>query len=83
MDTTGIASTGIEVMISGFLGAAIAQLLKTFWYLAHKKPLNFRILVETGGMPSSHSAAMTAMATSVVWSVALVRWPLPLPSVFR
>lgn len=59
------AGTGLEVILSSFSGAAMAQGLKAFWYLFQRKPINFNVLVSTGGMPSSHSAAMTGMATSV------------------
>jgi acid phosphatase family membrane protein YuiD len=60
-----IAGTGIEVIISGLLGGFSAQVLKLILYFVQRKPVNFRILVQTGGMPSSHSASMTGMASSV------------------
>ena len=60
-----IAGTGLEVIVSGFAASFLAQGLKVFWYKAKNKPVNFRILTATGGMPSSHSAGMTGMATSV------------------
>ena len=63
--TPSIADTGLEVIAASFFCAAIAQALKVFWALFSRTPINFRLLVSTGGMPSSHSAAMTGMATSV------------------
>jgi acid phosphatase family membrane protein YuiD len=75
-----IAGTGIEVIISGLSAGFMAQVLKIIWYLAQRRPVNFRVLVETGGMPSSHSSSMMGMAwsvglitgfTSVIFSVAL------------
>lgn len=60
-----IAGTGIEVMLSGCIGGAGAQILKVILYYIQRKPVNFRLLVQTGGMPSSHSASMTGMAYSV------------------
>lgn len=60
-----IAGTSTEIILSGVTAALTAQLFKLLWYLSQGKPINFRILVQTGGMPSSHSAAMVAMATSV------------------
>lgn len=60
-----IAGNGYEVITASIFSAFFAQLLKFFGLLAFKRRLNFRILVETGGMPSSHSSSMTALATSV------------------
>jgi len=44
---------------------AIAQVLKVVILLLRKKQLDLRLLVFSGGMPSSHSALVTALATSV------------------
>ncbi|NJN39261.1 MAG: divergent PAP2 family protein [Acaryochloridaceae cyanobacterium CSU_3_4] len=54
-----------QVMLVAFAASLIAQGLKIiidFWQ--HGK-INFRVLVETGGMPSSHSALVTALAVGV------------------
>lgn len=60
-----ILNTGIEVIISSFVGAFVAQWLKlAFYWVVHKKP-NFKILTVTGGMPSSHSSLSMALTTSV------------------
>ena len=40
-------------------------MLKVFVTLAQKKRLDLRYLVISGGMPSAHSAMVTALATSV------------------
>lgn len=40
----------------------LAQALKVVVELVQHQKLNFRVLVETGGMPSSHSALVTALA---------------------
>lgn len=48
------------------LGAAfLAQFLKVVTYFARERKLNFRHMVESGGMPSSHSALVVALATMV------------------
>jgi acid phosphatase family membrane protein YuiD len=60
-----IYNTGFEVILASLLGAFVAQLFKLVGTLIFKREFNFRILVETGGMPSSHSASMSALATSV------------------
>jgi uncharacterized protein len=58
-------NTGYEVILASILGATLAQLLKFIGLLTLKRSYNFRILVQTGGMPSSHSSSMSALATSV------------------
>ncbi len=44
---------------------ALAQLAKTFVAFLQGKGLRLRYLLGSGGMPSSHSAFVTALATSV------------------
>jgi acid phosphatase family membrane protein YuiD len=56
---------GTEIALSGLAGALIAQLFKFISALLIDRQVNFRLLFETGGMPSSHTGSMTAMATSV------------------
>lgn len=58
-------NTGVEVIFSALVAAAMAQILKMLFYLRTHKRINFRILVETGGMPSSHSAFVLGIATTV------------------
>lgn len=60
-----IGGTGVEVIVVSFSSGLIAQLIKMLSYVLYYKQLNFRLLVQTGGMPSSHSSIMSAMATSV------------------
>jgi acid phosphatase family membrane protein YuiD len=43
----------------------LAQVLKVLIYVTHERRLNLRYLASSGGMPSSHSALVTALATSV------------------
>ena len=52
-------------MYSGFLGAFAAQFIKLVAYGWVHRRVDFRWLIQTGGMPSSHSSSMCAMATSV------------------
>lgn len=52
-------------MIAGSLGGFSAQVIKVILHFIKQKPVNFRLLVQTGGMPSSHSSSMTGMAFSV------------------
>ena len=57
--------TGIEVITSALVATFIAQLLKFIFYYSKHKAINFKIFASTGGMPSSHSAAVVSTMTSV------------------
>jgi acid phosphatase family membrane protein YuiD len=46
--------------------AGLAQLLKLYIYWIKDKELNFWHLFEAGGMPSSHSAAVTSLTLGVL-----------------
>ncbi len=54
-----------EVLIIPICSWAIAQVLKVIIILLRKKQLELRFLVVSGGMPSAHSAFVTALAASV------------------
>jgi len=54
-----------KVLIIPICSWAIAQVLKVIILLLRKKQLDLRLLVLSGGMPSSHSAFVIALATSV------------------
>src|SRR5712691_11450985 len=43
----------------------LAQLSKLFIYLLRERKLQIRLMTTAGGMPSSHSALVTALATRV------------------
>ena len=58
-------NTGIEAMLAGIMAACIAQILKVLIFIFIHKKINFKIFTTTGGMPSSHSAGVIALATSV------------------
>jgi uncharacterized protein len=55
----------MEILIVSVCAWAIAQLLKGIVILIQKKQLDFSTLIAPGGMPSSHSAIVSALATSV------------------
>ena len=42
----------------------VAQILKVFWVLLVERRWWLRMFIEAGGMPSSHSAMVSALATS-------------------
>ena len=60
-----LLNTGTEVIIAAFTSAFAAQLFKFFLHLFKDKRPDFKWLFQTGGMPSSHSSAMSALASSV------------------
>ena len=55
----------IRIFYSTSLAWFIAQGLKVLIYWIRNHKINFRLFVGTGGMPSSHSAFVSCMATSV------------------
>ncbi len=65
MDNIVFYNTGLEAIASGLLAAFIAQFLKVVIYLCTHKKINFKIFTTTGGMPSSHTAGVIALSTSV------------------
>ncbi len=58
-------NTGYEALCSGLLSATIAQFIKVVTYICTHKKINFKIFTTTGGMPSSHTAGVIALSTSV------------------
>lgn len=60
-----IANTGYEALSAGVLAAFFAQVIKFFIFTIKSKKVNFKIFTTTGGMPSSHSAGVMGLATSV------------------
>jgi uncharacterized protein len=54
-----------HVLVVALIACVLAQVLKlVVEFLRHGK-VTFRTLVETGGMPSAHSALVTALATGI------------------
>ena len=51
-----------QILICGCLGWGIAQILKTIIYVGINKKIDWKRLFGDGGMPSGHSATVTAMA---------------------
>ena len=60
-----INGNGLEVIVALLLSNWIAQMIKTMRHLYVRKEFNISVMFGTGGMPSSHSSTVTAMATSV------------------
>ncbi|HLL80008.1 MAG TPA: divergent PAP2 family protein [Ktedonobacteraceae bacterium] len=53
-----------RVLVAAFVAWAIAQISKTLFELIRYRKLRFNRLVSSGGMPSSHSALVTGLATA-------------------
>ncbi len=53
-----------RILLSSFLAWAIAQVSKTILDLCRQRKLILSRLVSSGGMPSSHSALVTGLATA-------------------
>jgi len=60
-----------KILIIPLCSWAIAQLVKVVIVLLQKKQLDIRYFVVSGGMPSSHSAFVSALATAVAFSEGL------------
>lgn len=64
------------------LAWVIAQLSKPFLHFAQTRKLNLRFLATAGGMPSSHSAVVVALATRVGMDTGLSSVSFALASIF-
>lgn len=53
-----------HLLVSAFFAWAAAQILKTLIYALVNKTWDIRRLLGAGGMPSSHTATVTALATT-------------------
>lgn len=60
-----IDGTGYEVLTSLVVANVAAQVIKTIIFAFEHRRADMRMLFTTGGMPSSHSSSVVAMATSV------------------
>jgi acid phosphatase family membrane protein YuiD len=54
-----------QVLWTAILASVLAQVLKLFIYYLVERRWQWERLAETGGMPSSHSATVSALATGV------------------
>lgn len=58
-------NTSYEIIINGIEAAIVAQLLKFIGHYIKTKDIDFQVLATTGGMPSSHTAGVIALSTTV------------------
>ncbi len=57
--------TGNHILNVSILSFVVAQLLKLVIELGQRRKIDFQRVVGSGGMPSSHSATVVSLATSV------------------
>jgi acid phosphatase family membrane protein YuiD len=62
---SAIKGTGTEVILAFIISNLIAQLAKVLTVAYRKRSFRWTIIFATGGMPSSHSSTVVAMATSI------------------
>lgn len=54
-----------QALVAGMAALFSAQGLKTLTNMAKERRINFRVAVGTGGMPSSHTALVVSVTTTV------------------
>lgn len=73
---------GNDVLVACVLAWIVAQLSKPLIHYVHTRRLDLRQFVTSGGMPSSHSAVVVALATRVGLDTGLRSVPFALAAVF-
>lgn len=58
-------NTSYEIIINGIEAALVAQLLKFIGHFIRTRKIDFQVLATTGGMPSSHTAGVISLSTTV------------------
>jgi len=70
------------VLVACVVAWLVAQLSKPLLHYVHSRHLDLRYFVTAGGMPSSHSAVVVALATRVGFDTGLSSIPFALSAVF-
>jgi acid phosphatase family membrane protein YuiD len=65
MDISNFYNTGYEALFTGISAVILAQIAKFFVHLIWKRKIDLRLFTTTGGMPSSHSAGVIGLSTTV------------------
>jgi acid phosphatase family membrane protein YuiD len=60
-----LSNNSYEVIAIGIMAAFFAQVIKFCIFIIKSRRINFKIFTTTGGMPSSHSAGVMGLSTSV------------------
>src|SRR6202047_1643648 len=73
---------GNDVLAACVIAWAGAELSKPLIHYVHSRRLNLRYFVTAGGMPSSHSAVVVALATRVGVDTGLSSVPFAMAAIF-
>jgi acid phosphatase family membrane protein YuiD len=73
---------GNDVLAACVIAWAIAQFSKPLIHYVHSREFNLRYFVTAGGMPSSHSAVVVALATRVGVDTGVSSIPFALAAIF-
>jgi acid phosphatase family membrane protein YuiD len=73
---------GNDVLGACVLAWVVAQFTKPVLHYVHSRRFNVRYFVTAGGMPSSHSAVVVALATRVGFDTGVSSIPFALAAVF-
>ncbi len=65
MNLNQFFNTGYEVIFVAFSGIVVTQIIKFIVHTIIKRKVDLRLFTTTGGMPSSHSAGVVGLSTSV------------------
>lgn len=82
MELSTPAFSPAKAFIAGILAWLISQAIKVLRGVRTSRRFNFRWLFDTGGMPSSHSATVGALATSVGLYYGFVSMPFLITFIF-
>ncbi len=77
-----IANFKFSVILIVFIAWLVAQSLKVLIGVFREKRFNFKWFVGTGGMPSSHAALVSALATSVGLEMGFTSSPFAIALIF-
>lgn len=65
MNISSIYNTGYEVIFVALTAILLTQVFKCLLHIIIKRQLDLRMFTTTGGMPSSHSAGVVGLSTTV------------------
>lgn len=71
-----------KILVSALVGWIVAQVLKTLIYIYLNRKFVAERLVGSGGMPSSHSATVCALATSTVMQYGVGSFEFAITTIF-
>ena len=72
----------MKYLLAPLIAWGIAQIAKLTLYSVRQRRLNLRVLAETGGMPSSHSAIVMGLTTAIGKYAGLTSAPFAIALIF-